>query len=153
VYYGNTISSPVIIKLVSPYASLIGQAGWALVIFAVAALPGFILAAFTIDKVGRKLLQAVGFAVMAVTFACMWLVSAATTTLLPFLLLFGAAACLMSSAAAGPGQAAHRRSRSPGPPAATLARLPAAGRYVPFALHPCAKQATCVPGRLRPCCP
>jgi MFS transporter, PHS family, inorganic phosphate transporter len=90
VYYGNTISSPVIIKPVSPHASLIGQTGWALAIFAVAALPGFILAAFTIDKIGRKLLQSIGFAVMAAAFACMWLVPGATTTLLPFLLLFGA---------------------------------------------------------------
>jgi MFS transporter, PHS family, inorganic phosphate transporter len=90
VYYGNTISSPVIIKLVAPHASLIGQTGWALAIFAVAALPGFILAALTIDKIGRKLLQSVGFAVMAVAFACLWLIPGATTTLLPFLLLFGA---------------------------------------------------------------
>jgi MFS family permease len=78
VYYGNAISSPVIIKLVAPHASLIGQTGWALAIFAVAALPGFILAALTIDKIGRKLLQPVGFAVMAVAFACLWLIPGAT---------------------------------------------------------------------------
>jgi MFS transporter, PHS family, inorganic phosphate transporter len=90
VYYGNTISSPVIVKLVSPHASLIGQTGIVLAIFAVAALPGFILAAFTIDRIGRKLLQGVGFGVMAVAFACLWLIPGATTTLLPFLLLFGA---------------------------------------------------------------
>jgi MFS transporter, PHS family, inorganic phosphate transporter len=90
VYYGNTISSPVIVKLVSPHASLTGQTAIVLAIFAVAALPGFILAAFTIDTIGRKLLQAVGFAVMAAAFAGLWLVPGATTTLLPFLLLFGA---------------------------------------------------------------
>jgi MFS transporter, PHS family, inorganic phosphate transporter len=90
VYYGNTISSPVIVKLVSPHASLTGQTAIVLAIFAVAALPGFILAAFTIDKIGRKLLQSVGFAVMAVAFACLWLVPGATTTLVPFMLLFGA---------------------------------------------------------------
>jgi MFS transporter, PHS family, inorganic phosphate transporter len=90
VYYGNTISSPVIVKLVSPHASLTGQTAIVLAIFAVAALPAFILAAFTIDKIGRKLLQAVGFAVMAAAFAGLWLIPGATTTLLPFLLLFGA---------------------------------------------------------------
>jgi MFS transporter, PHS family, inorganic phosphate transporter len=47
-------------------------------------------AAFTIDGIGRKLLQAFGFAMMAVAFACLWLVPGATTTVLPFLLLFGA---------------------------------------------------------------
>jgi MFS family permease len=90
VYYGNTISSPVIVKLVSPHASLIGQTAIVLAIFAVAALPGYPLAAATIDRIGRKLLQNAGFLVMAVAFGCLWLVPGATTTLLPFLLLFGA---------------------------------------------------------------
>jgi MFS family permease len=90
VYYGNTISSPVIVRLVSPHASLIGQTAILLAIFAVAALPGYVLAAATIDRIGRKLLQCLGFALMAVAFAGLWLVPGATTTLQPFLLLFGA---------------------------------------------------------------
>ena len=90
VYYGNTISSPVIVKMIAPHASLIDQTEIVLAIFAVAALPGYVLAAATIDRIGRKLLQCLGFALMAVAFAGMWLVPGATTTLLPFLLLFGA---------------------------------------------------------------
>jgi MFS transporter, PHS family, inorganic phosphate transporter len=39
VYYGNTIASPMIISLVSPHASTVGQIGWLLAIFAVAAVP------------------------------------------------------------------------------------------------------------------
>jgi MFS family permease len=90
VYYGNTISSPMINKLVSPHASVIGATTITLAIFAVAALPGYLLAAFTIDRIGRRRMQATGFAVMAAAFAGLWLVPGATTTLLPFLLLFGA---------------------------------------------------------------
>ena len=90
VYYGNTISSPEIVKVVSPHAGLIEQTGIVLAIFAVAALPGYLLAALTIDRLGRKLIQAGGFTMMAVAFVCLWLVPGATTTLLPFLLLFGA---------------------------------------------------------------
>jgi MFS family permease len=90
VYYGNTISSPEIVKVVSPHAGLIEQTGIVLAIFAVAALPGYLLAALTIDRLGRRLIQAGGFTMMAVAFACLWLVPGATTTLLPFLLLFGA---------------------------------------------------------------
>ena len=90
VYYGNTISSPVIVKLVAPHASLIGQTTYTLAIFAVAALPGYLLAAFTIDRLGRKMVQALGFGVMTLAFALLWLVPGATTTVLPFLLLFGA---------------------------------------------------------------
>jgi MFS transporter, PHS family, inorganic phosphate transporter len=89
VYYGNTISSPMIDKLVSPHASLIGATAVTLAIFAVAALPGYLLAAFTIDKIGRQLMQAAGFAVIAAAFGGLWLIPGATTTLLPFLLLFG----------------------------------------------------------------
>jgi MFS family permease len=89
-YYGNTISSPLIVKLVSPHASLVGATAVTLAIFAVAALPGYLLAAFTIDKIGRRLMQAGGFAVIAAAFAGLWLIPAATTTVLPFLLLFGA---------------------------------------------------------------
>ena len=90
VFYGNTISSPEIVKVVSPHAGLIEQTGIVLAIFAVAALPGYLLAALTIDRLGRRLIQAGGFTMMAVSFACLWLVPGATTTLLPFLLLFGA---------------------------------------------------------------
>ena len=90
VYYGNTIASPLIIGLVAPHASLIGQTGYLLAIFSVAALPGYLLAAATIDKIGRKLLQSAGFAAMAAAFAGLWLIPGATTTVLPFLLLFGA---------------------------------------------------------------
>jgi MFS transporter, PHS family, inorganic phosphate transporter len=90
VYYGNTIASPVIVKLVSPHASLLGTVAYTLAIFAVAAVPGYLLAAATIDRIGRKLMQIIGFAVMAIAFVCLWLVPGATTTILPFLLLFGA---------------------------------------------------------------
>jgi MFS transporter, PHS family, inorganic phosphate transporter len=90
VYYGNTISSPEIVKVVSPHAGLVEQTGIVLAIFAVAALPGYLLAALTIDRLGRRLIQAGGFAMMAVSFVGLWLVPGATTTLLPFLLLFGA---------------------------------------------------------------
>jgi MFS family permease len=90
VYYGNTISSPLIIKLVGPRASLTGQIGWTLAIFAVAALPGYLLAAATIDRIGRRRLQAVGLTGMAGAFVGLWLIPGAATTLVPFLLLFGA---------------------------------------------------------------
>jgi hypothetical protein len=89
VYYGNTISSPLIVKLADPHAGLLGTTAWTLAIFAVAALPGYLLAAATIDKIGRRALQATGFAVMAAAFAGLWLVPGATTALVPFLLLFG----------------------------------------------------------------
>jgi MFS family permease len=90
VYYGNTISSPMIDKLVSPHASLVGTTAHTLAIFAIAALPGYLLAAATIDRIGRRRMQALGFAVMAVAFLGLWLIPGAATSAVPFLLLFGA---------------------------------------------------------------
>jgi MFS family permease len=89
VYYGNTISTRLIIGLVAPQASLISVIAYTLALFAAAALPGYLLAAATIDRIGRRLMQAAGFGVMAATFAGLWLIPRATTTVLPFLLLFG----------------------------------------------------------------
>jgi len=51
--------------LVAPHASLIGVTGYTLAIFAVAVLPGYLIAAATIDHIGRKLLQCLGFGAMA----------------------------------------------------------------------------------------
>ncbi len=90
VYYGNTISSPIIVSLVAPKASLITQTAYILAIFAVAAFPAYFLAAWTIDRIGRKYMQVGGFVMIAVAFFCLWLVPGATTTVAPFLILFGA---------------------------------------------------------------
>jgi len=90
VYYGNTIALPIVVGLVSPKASLIGVTGYTLAIFVVAALPGYLVAAAAIDRIGRRLLQSIGFGVMAAAFLGLWLIPGATTTVLPFLLLFGA---------------------------------------------------------------
>ncbi len=89
-YYGNTISSPLILKLVAPHASLIGQTAYTLAIFAVAALPAYFLAAWTIDRIGRRFMQTGGFVMIAVAFFLLWAVPGATTTIAPFLVLFGA---------------------------------------------------------------
>jgi MFS transporter, PHS family, inorganic phosphate transporter len=90
VYYGNTISLPIVVGLVSPKASLVGVTLYELLIFAVAALPGYLIAAATVDRIGRKAVQSVGFGVMALAFLLLWLVPGATTSVVPFLLLFGA---------------------------------------------------------------
>jgi PHS family inorganic phosphate transporter-like MFS transporter len=89
VYYGNTISNRLVVKLAVPHAGLIGTTALTLAIFVVAALPGYVLAAATIDRIGRRRMQVTGFTVMAAAFAGLWLIPGATTTLVPFLLLYG----------------------------------------------------------------
>jgi MFS family permease len=75
---------------VAPHADLIKQTAYTLLIFTVAALPGYFLAAWTIDRLGRRLVQAGGFCFMALAFACLWLIPGATSTVSLFLILFGA---------------------------------------------------------------
>ena len=88
-YYGNTISQPEIIKLANPDASELTTILLQLAIVAVFALPGYVVAILLLDKVGRKSIQALGFAVMALMFLLIGLIPAVTTTLAPFLILYG----------------------------------------------------------------
>ena len=60
-----------------------------LLIFLIAALPGYILAALTIDRVGRKAIQCMGFGVMALSYALIALVPALSSLTIPFLTLYG----------------------------------------------------------------
>ncbi len=88
-YYGNTISQPEIIKLADPAASELRTILLQLAIVAVFAIPGYIVAILLLDRVGRKSIQILGFAMMAIMFLLIGLIPPVTTTLVPFLLLYG----------------------------------------------------------------
>ena len=68
-YYGNTISTPQILGLISPNASTMTKIALQLAIFVVAAVPGYLLAIARLDKIGHRRLQLIGFAMMALCFA------------------------------------------------------------------------------------
>ena len=88
-YYGNTISTPQILKLVAPHASIMTTTALQLAIFVVAALPGYLLAIARMDRIGHRKLQWIGFTMMAVCFAVIGLVPGLTTTVAPFLIVYG----------------------------------------------------------------
>lgn len=88
-YYGNTISTPEILKLISPHASTMTTIAIQLAIFAVAAVPGYVLGIARLDRVGHRKLQLAGFAMMALCFAVIGLVPGMTTMVAPFLLVYG----------------------------------------------------------------
>jgi PHS family inorganic phosphate transporter-like MFS transporter len=89
-YYGNTISSPEVLKVINPTGSLLHNTVLQLLIFAVFALPGYALAIRLLDRSGRKRIQCQGFALMALVFLLIGLVPGVTTTVAPFVILFGA---------------------------------------------------------------
>jgi MFS family permease len=88
-YYGNTISTPQILALISPHASTIAKIAIQLAIFVVAAVPGYLLGIARMDRVGHRRLQLLGFAMMAACFAVIALVPGMTTAVVPFLLVYG----------------------------------------------------------------
>ena len=88
-YYGNTISTPQILSLISPTASTMTKIALQLAIFVVAAVPGYLLAIARLDKIGHRRLQLLGFAMMGLCFLVIAAVPGMTTTVAPFLLVYG----------------------------------------------------------------
>jgi MFS transporter, PHS family, inorganic phosphate transporter len=88
-YYGNTISSPEVLKVIDPHGSLLHNTLLQLLIFVVFALPGYALAIRLLDRTGRKTIQCFGFSMMALAFLLIGLVPGVTTTVAPFVILFG----------------------------------------------------------------
>ncbi len=88
-FYGNVISTPQIIGLLAPHATPMQATAWALIIFAVAAVPGYLASILLMDRIGHRRLQIIGFAVMAASFGLIALIPGMTRDVLPFLLLYG----------------------------------------------------------------
>lgn len=88
-YYGTTISSPLVLKSLNSHADLVTNMVYTLIIFVVAALPGYIVAALTIDRLGRKWIQCFGFGMMAVAYALIAFIPAISSITIPFLLIYG----------------------------------------------------------------
>jgi len=88
-YYGNTVSSPLVLHAISPHESLLNETLTQLAVFACAAVPGYFLAAAMMDRMGRKPIQVLGFAVMAGSFLAMALIPGIEKLIFPFLIIYG----------------------------------------------------------------
>jgi MFS family permease len=88
-YYGNTVSSPLVLSALGSDHSLLQKTLTQLGIFAVFAAPGYAVAALTMDKLGRKTIQGLGFGMMAVTFGLLALIPNVEKLVWPFLLIYG----------------------------------------------------------------
>ncbi|MHB8360745.1 MAG: MFS transporter [Thermoplasmataceae archaeon] len=94
--YGNSIMSNGMLSALVPSSvtgmnHLILTTIYSAMVFGFAALPGYWLATFTIDRIGRKPIQIVGFTAMAITFGVLGifhqLLSSAYVA--PFLIIYG----------------------------------------------------------------
>jgi MFS family permease len=88
-YYGNTVSSPLVLHAISPKESLISQTLTQLAVFAAAAVPGYFVAAAMMDRIGRKPIQILGFAMMGLSFLAMALIPGIEKLIYPFLVIYG----------------------------------------------------------------
>src|SRR3990167_5027332 len=88
-FYGNGISSVMIINEIHPHADLLYQTLISAGLFLIFAVPGYALAAKYVDKIGRKPLQYTGFFMMAVMYLVMALMPHTMNMMPLFTLLFG----------------------------------------------------------------
>jgi MFS transporter, PHS family, inorganic phosphate transporter len=88
-YYGNTISSPLVLSALGSDHTLLQKTLTQLVIFAVFAVPGYAVSAFTMDRLGRKTIQVLGFGMMAVSFALLALIPNLEKMAIPFVIIYG----------------------------------------------------------------
>ena len=88
-YYGNTVSSPLVLSALGGDHTLLQKTLTQLGIFAVFAAPGYAVAVLTMDKLGRKTIQCVGFAMMAVAFGLLALIPNVEKLVYPFLIIYG----------------------------------------------------------------
>ena len=88
-YYGNTVSSPLVLSALGGDRSILQKTLTQLLIFVIFAVPGYAAAAFGMDRPGRKTIQIAGFAMMAFSFALLALIPAIQTLTGPFLTIYG----------------------------------------------------------------
>ena len=88
-YYGNTVSSPLVLSALNSDHTLLQKTLTQLGIFAIFAAPGYAVAALTMDRLGRKTIQVLGFGMMAVTFSLLALIPNLQKMVIPFLIIYG----------------------------------------------------------------
>jgi PHS family inorganic phosphate transporter-like MFS transporter len=88
-YYGNTVSSPLVLASLGTNHSLLQKTLTQLGIFALFAAPGYAVAALTMDRLGRKTIQALGFGMMAIAFALLAFIPNLEKQAIPFLIIYG----------------------------------------------------------------
>ena len=88
-FYGNGVSSMMIMHAISPTDELLTHTLLAALIFFSFALPGYLFAALYVDKIGRKPLQIIGFLVIALCYLAIAFVPNLQTMLPLFVAVFG----------------------------------------------------------------
>jgi MFS transporter, PHS family, inorganic phosphate transporter len=88
-YYGNTVSSPLVLQSLGAHDTLLHKTLTQLLIFVIFAAPGYAVAALTMDRLGRKTIQVLGFTMMTIAFGAMALIPNLEKMAMPFVIIYG----------------------------------------------------------------
>lgn len=88
-YYGNTVSSPMVLSALGGDHTLLQKTLTQLGIFAVFAAPGYAFSAYFMDRMGRKAIQVMGFATMTICFLLLALIPGIEKQVIPFAVIYG----------------------------------------------------------------
>jgi MFS family permease len=88
-YYGNTVSSPLVLSVLHGDHTLLRKTLTQLVVFVVFAAPGYAMAVLFMDRLGRKAIQLLGFAMMTVTFGLLAFIPNLAQMTVPFIVIYG----------------------------------------------------------------
>ena len=88
-YYGNTVSSPLVLSALAGHHSLMEKTLTQLGGFVVFAAPRYAVAPLTMDRLGRKTIQCQGFTMMAITFGLRALIPNIEKMAVPFVVIYG----------------------------------------------------------------
>lgn len=88
-FYGNGVSSVLIMKAISPHTDILHHTILSTIIFLIFAVPGYAMAAKNVDKIGRKKLQILGFFIMGICYLLIGTSATLRDNLPLFILVFG----------------------------------------------------------------
>ncbi len=88
-YYGNTISTPIVLNSISSNMTVESKVLYTFLIFIIFALPGYILSIFLIDKIGRKSIQLFGFMIMGLSFLALGIIHGIEKSASMFFIFYG----------------------------------------------------------------
>lgn len=88
-FYGNSVSAVLLLKTLNPSGDLLFSTLIPALIFLLCAFPGYILAAYYIDHLGRKFLQSLGFVMMGIAYLIISMLHHPTEHIGLFIAIFG----------------------------------------------------------------
>jgi len=87
--YGNYVSQPLLIKTIAPHGSIVSNIAVNAILVVTFSLIGAIAGLLVLDRIPRRMLQTIGFALCALSMLLITVVPSLSATVVPFAAVFG----------------------------------------------------------------